>query len=157
MNADKKPTARPCKKLPELPPVIADGQQAAWCPDCDYYDGGMCSKPVRRDGSVACPFDGKVLPLREVAVEAANEVAESPPRPTTLEQAIKDRIVTRTGRRMQALTVERTNRQLVVRGTAPCYYVKQLALQGVLDVLHSDQGARVGFSFQVVVYRPGPT
>jgi hypothetical protein len=158
-----------CKKLLELPPVFTDWQQTARCPDCDHYNGGICGNPIGRDGNVACPFDDKVVPLREVAVEVANhqpskpldavscEVPQSPPRSKALEQAINDRIVSRTGRRIQALEIERTDQEVVIRGRAPCYYVKQLALQGVLDVLHSDQETKVGFDFQVVVCPPGPT
>ena len=149
--------------------MVTEWQQTAWRPDCDYYHCGVCGSPVRRDGSAACPFDGKALPLRESTAEAPDdspakpldgglgEVPDSPPRSEALEQAIKDRIVNRTGGRVQTLTIERTDRGLVVRGSAPCYYVKQLALQGVLDVLDSDDEAKIGCNFQIVVRSPGPT
>jgi hypothetical protein len=168
MDPDKKPTTSRCKKLPELPPVLTDWQQTAWCPECDYYDYGICVNPIRRDSNAACPFDGKVLPLREVALEAPHdhpgepldvgfsEVRESLPWSKALEQAVKHRIVDRTGGRIRALAIDLTDRELVVRGTAPCYYVKQLALQGVLEVLQSDQETKVRFNFQVVVCPPGP-
>jgi hypothetical protein len=169
MNAKAKPTTSRCNKLPELPPVLTDWQQTVWCPDCDYYDGGTCGKPLCQDTNTACPFDGKVLALREVAVGApydqprkpldagSCEVPESQPPSKTLEQAIKDRIVNRTGGRMQALTIERTDRELFVRGSVPSYYVKQLALQGVLDVLHSDHQTRIACNFQIVVRPLSPT
>jgi hypothetical protein len=67
-----------CKKLQELPPVVTDWQLQAWCPDCDSYYCGRCANPTRRDGNAACPFDGKVLPLREVAVEAPSEPRTGP-------------------------------------------------------------------------------
>ena len=72
MDAEERQTRSRCNKLHELPPVVNDWQQTASCPDCAYYDCGTCGNPVRRDGSVACPFDGKDLPLREVAVQAPN-------------------------------------------------------------------------------------
>jgi hypothetical protein len=74
-----------------LPPVVTDGQQKAWCPDCDYYDG--------------------------------------------------------------ALEVEMVDNVVIIRGYAPCYYVKQLALQGVFDVLGSFRTSRV----ELNVYGPEPT
>jgi hypothetical protein len=36
MNAQEKRTTNRCNKLHELPPVVTDGQQTAWCPDCEY-------------------------------------------------------------------------------------------------------------------------
>ena len=168
MSTKEKPTTSRCNKLHELPPVVTDWQETAWCPDCDYYDCGLCRNPIRRDSNAACPFDGKVLPLREVAVETPNdqpgkpldsefcEVPESQTRSRSLEQAIKDRIVIRTGRRMRALAIELTDRELIVRGSAPCYYVKQLALQGVLEVLHSGHQTTIECNIQIVVHPPGP-
>jgi hypothetical protein len=167
MDTKELPTTSRCNKLHDLPPVVTDWQQKVWCPDCEYYDCGLCSNPMRRDSNAACPFDAKVLPLREVAVEAPNyparkpldsgscEVPEGQSRFEALEQAIKDRIVNRTGGRMRALAIELTDRALIVRGTAPCYYVKQLALQGVLDVLNPDHRAKIECNFQVLVHPPG--
>jgi hypothetical protein len=169
MDANEKMTASPCKRLRELPPVFADWQQKAWWPDCDHYSDGQCSNPTRRGGSPACPFDGEVLPLREVTVETPDNQPRSPldvgpreaqeiqPRFKALEQAIKLRIVDRTGGRIRALAIELTDRGLVVRGNAPCYYVKQLALQGVLDVLNSDNQIKIECNIQIVVGPPGPT
>ena len=37
------------------------------------------------------------------------------------------------------------------------YYVKQLPLQGILDVLNSDHQTNIRCNFQVVVRPPGPT
>ena len=168
MKTEEKRTTNRCKKLRELPQVVNEWQQKAWCPDCDHYFSGECGNPIRRESNAACPFDGKVLRLREVSDEAANdqqrkpldgglcEVPASHARCKALEQAVRDRIVDRTGGRTKALAIELTDGELVVRGTAPCYYVKQLALQGVLDVLRSNQETKVGFNFQVVVRPPGP-
>jgi hypothetical protein len=169
MDATAKPSTRWCKKLLELPPVVADCQQTAWCPDCDYYHCGLCGSPGGREGNAGCPFDGKVLPLREVAVEApdnpprmsldggSSEVPESRPRSRALEQAIEDRILQRTGGRMRALVIVVTDRELTVRGSVPCYHVKQLALHGILDVLHSQLPTRIECNYQIVVRPPGPT
>ena len=131
METKDNPSTSRCKKLHELPPVLTDWQQTAWCPDCHYYDCGICGNPIRRDSNAACPFDGQVLPLREVTVEPPNdqprkpldsrlcEVRESQPRSKALEQVIKDRIVNRTGGRMQALANDLTGRELIIRGSAP--------------------------------------
>jgi hypothetical protein len=73
MDADERTTASLCKKMYELPSVFTDWQQSVWCPDCDYYNGGRCSNPVRGDGNAACPFDGQLLPLREVTVETPHD------------------------------------------------------------------------------------
>ena len=83
-----------------------------------------------------------------------SDAPKSQPRIKALEQAIKLRIVGRTGGRMRALAIQLTEGDLFVRGTAPSYYVKQLALQGVLDVLHGDQETNVGFHFQILVCPP---
>ena len=44
-----------------------------------------------------------------------------------------------------------TDCELIVRGTVPSYHVKQLALQGGLEVLRSDPELAVGLEFDVVV------
>jgi len=156
MKTKEKPIASRCKKLHELPQVVNEWQQKTWRPDCDYYDCGTCGNPMHWESDAPCPFDGKVMPLLEVADEAPNDPPKSPARSDALEQAVKDRIVDRTGRRMQALAVELTDGELVVRGAAPCYYVKQLAIQGVLDALHGDRDVKVKFNCQIVVFRRGP-
>ncbi len=70
MDAKEMRSTSRCNKLHGLPPVIADWQPTAWCPDWDYYGGGgQCVNTLRRDSDRACPFDGKVLPLRAVTVE----------------------------------------------------------------------------------------
>ena len=131
MDTKEQPTTSRCNKLHDLPPVVTDWQQKAWCPDCEYYRCGLCGNLLRRDSIASCPFDGKVLPLREVAVEPPNEqarkpldsrlceVRESQPRSKALKQAIKDQIVNRTRGRMQALANDLTGRELIIRGSAP--------------------------------------
>ena len=163
MSAEKASSTVPCKKLNELPPVATDWQLTSWCPDCEHYERGACVNPVRSDGSTACPFDGKELPLRAVAIEPKNNEAQSPEQkdpPKTsanqrpaqaLETAIKRQIAHRTGRRIQSLEVELIGSQLVIRGNAPCYYVKQLALHEVLEFIRSNQGFEVELILQLEV------
>jgi hypothetical protein len=58
-------------------------------------------------------------------------------RDRNLEQAIERQIDLRTWRRVHNLCVEAAGGRVVVHGCASSYYVKQLALLGVLDVLQS--------------------
>ncbi len=60
---------------------------------------------------------------------------EGRPRSAELEQAIKHRIVQRTGGQIRMLKVEVIGNRVVISGCASCYHLKQLALQGVLDVM----------------------
>jgi hypothetical protein len=66
-----------------------------------------------------------------------------------LERAIERQIVQRTWRRVQALEVEVTDNRVIVRGRASSYYVEQLALQGVLDVIGSAGAMRIELNIQV--------
>jgi hypothetical protein len=150
-----------CKKLHELPSVATDWQQTTWFPDCEHYDRGTCCKPSRSDDNTLCPFDGKTVPLREETVGLDNGQPQEPldaavrteperdPRCSALEQAIKRQIVQRTGARLQGLEVEVTDGRVVVYGCVLCFYLKQLALQGVLDVLGSN--AAMGIELNVEV------
>jgi hypothetical protein len=74
---------------------------------------------------------------------------EDPPRPVGLDQAIRHRIVQRTGGRIHRLEVEVIGDKVVVRGSAPSYYLKQLALRGVLDVLGSAGAACIELNVEV--------
>jgi hypothetical protein len=151
----------PCKKLPEVPSVATEWQQTAWCPDCEHYDRGTCANPARAGNDAACPFDGNALPLREVAFDPGNDhpkkrldaalctEQESQPRSVELEQAIKCQIAQRTGRRIRLLEVEVTHDRIVIRGRAPCYHLKQLALQGVFDVLGCAAVMRIELKVEV--------
>ena len=49
------------------------------------------------------------------------------------------------------LEVEVIGNRVVLRGCAPSYYLKQLALQGVLEVLDSSAAMRHELSVEVVV------
>ena len=151
-----------CKKLHELPSVATDWQQTTWCPDCEHYDRGTCCNPSRSEDNTQCPFDGKTVPLREETVDLNNGQSqklldaavrtepERHPRCSALEQAIKRQIVQRTGARIQGLEVEVTDGRVVVYGCVLCFYLKQLALQGVLDVLGSNAAMGIELNVEVV-------
>jgi hypothetical protein len=118
---------------------------------------------MRGAGSGACPFDGKALPLREVSAEpncdplqpvaASYKKRKDQPVSPGLANTILHQIVQRTGARIQMLEVEIVDDVVTIRGHAPSYYVNQLALQGVLDVLGSCCTSRV----ELNVYVPEPT
>jgi hypothetical protein len=86
---------------------------------------------------------------------AVHNSRESQARSQALVQAIRRQIVNRTGGRIQSLKVELMGAEVVIRGIAPCYYVKQLALQGILDVLGSAQEIEVELNLQVAVCPTG--
>jgi hypothetical protein len=71
-----------------------------------------------------------------------------------LEQAIKHRIVQRTGGRIRMLEVEVIGSRVVINGCAPCYYLKQLALQGVLDVIGPVDIMQIELDVQLLVNPP---
>jgi hypothetical protein len=161
MDTQENPTARRCKKLYELPPVVTEWQQATWRPDCAYYDRGTCANSAASDADEPCPFDGMQLPLRELALDADN-----PPRrfldarSTTvaprnqiqhaaLAQTIKRQVMQRTAGRIQMLDVEVSGDRIVIRGWVSCYHLKQLALQGVLDALGSPPRTKVELNVHV--------
>jgi hypothetical protein len=66
-----------------------------------------------------------------------------------LERAIKRRITQRTWGRIQALEVEVTGNRVIVRGRGSGYYVEQLALQEVLDLIESPGAMRIELNVQV--------
>jgi len=121
----------------------------------------MCGIAVGTDRNVACPFDGKQLPVQAVAIEATDDQPPEAPgtasgnpaavqrESTALAEAIKRRIMVRTWGRIQSLEVEQMGGGVVIRGGAPCYYLKQLALQGVLDVLGSARAIRIELNVRV--------
>jgi hypothetical protein len=53
----------------------------------------------------------------------------------SLLQQLERYVHLRTGRRVRNLTVENHSERVVLRGLADSYYVKQMAQQGVLDLL----------------------
>ena len=58
--------------------------------------------------------------------------------------------------RQQALEVKVSHDLVIVRGRAPSYYVEQLALQGVLDLIESAGTMRIELNIQVASPRSGP-
>ncbi|OWK37846.1 hypothetical protein FRUB_06966 [Fimbriiglobus ruber] len=52
-----------------------------------------------------------------------------------LDELLKESVHQRTGRRVTGLAVELVQETVVLRGRTGSYYVKQLAQQGVRDVL----------------------
>jgi hypothetical protein len=67
-----------------------------------------------------------------------------------LERAIERQIVQRTCGRIRSLKVEVTNNRVIVHGRAPSYYVEQLALHGVLDLVESAGAFGIELNVQVV-------
>ena len=58
--------------------------------------------------------------------------------------------------RQQALEVKVSHDLVIVRGRAPSYYVEQLALQGILDLIESAGTMRIELNIQVASPRSGP-
>src|SRR5437879_5434467 len=67
-----------------------------------------------------------------VAMIAREEASQQPAK---LEQVIRRRIVQRVGGRLQSLDVKVIDDRVVVSGRAASFHAKQLALQGILDVI----------------------
>jgi hypothetical protein len=80
-----------------------------------------------------------VMPVEEEVRSRADEI----------ERAIKDRIMQRTGRRIRALEVEVMGDRVMVRGRTTTYHLKQLALQGLLEVTEAVCSTRVEHTIQV--------
>ena len=74
-----------------------------------------------------------------------------------LERSIERQIVQRTWSRIHRLQVELFDGRIVVHGCTSSYYVKQLALQGVLDVLGSADSVCVDLDIQVASIAPRAT
>ncbi len=70
----------------------------------------------------------------------------------TLEQAVRHRIAQRTWGRLRQLQVEADAQHVLVRGSSPTYYLKQLALTAVQEAL---PGTRVELDIRVVKGAPG--
>jgi hypothetical protein len=73
---------------------------------------------------------------------------------TQLKQALEGQIVRRVGRRVRQLRVEVGAGRVVVHGRTASYYVKQLAIQAVLEVLDEANQALVA-DVRVHVELPG--
>lgn len=52
-----------------------------------------------------------------------------------LREALEHQVLTRTGRRVRDLAIDLAPDRVVLRGSASTYHVKQLAQQGVREVL----------------------
>ncbi len=74
-----------------------------------------------------------------------------------LERSIERQIVQRTWSRIHRLHVEVVEGRIVVHGCTSSYYVKQLALQGVLDVLGSADSVCVDLDIEVASIAPRAT
>jgi hypothetical protein len=63
--------------------------------------------------------------------------------------SIEGQILKRTWGRVHHLRVEENADRLTIRGSAPSYYVKQLAIQAVLDVLGPEAAPHVWVDLEV--------
>jgi hypothetical protein len=113
---------------------------------------------------LACPFENKPVPLRQLDVEANRDEPGQPKdsvangrdiesRFKTFEQIIRHAIANRTRGRIRSLEVSVSDERIIIRGRAPSFYLKQLALRGVLDVM--DLSNTVGVNLAVEVEAPG--
>jgi hypothetical protein len=75
---------------------------------------------------------------------------DSCPNYAEFEQKIKDGIARRTRVGIQRLAVTVTGDRIVISGRVPSYYLKQLVLQGALDVVRSASAFAFEFNVQVV-------
>ena len=82
---------------------------------------------------------------------------EVQPRLLERAKAFKHQIVQRTGGRVETLEVELIDDCVVVRGIVPCYYLKQLALQAVLDLIGAASATRIELNVQVLCGVRHPT
>ena len=98
---------------------------------------------MRRGHNLQLPT---TAPLQDLVLPPA----EDEPPSAELRQAIKQRIAERTGGRIQMLEVEVLGNRVVVRGCAANYYIKQLALQEILDVMLAAGAPRIELDVQVV-------
>ncbi|MBI3468942.1 MAG: hypothetical protein HY000_38550 [Planctomycetes bacterium] len=70
-------------------------------------------------------------------------------RNSELEQSIERQVIQRTWGRIHRLQVKVSEDRVVVHGCTSCYYVKQLALEGVLDAVGPAGAARVELDIEV--------
>src|SRR5262245_60718882 len=84
---------------------------------------------------------------------ASYEIATSAAREATpveiLEDAIRHRIHERTAGQIQSLDVEVTGNRIIIRGTASCFYHKQLAVRGALDAISSPNEFQIELNVDV--------
>jgi hypothetical protein len=149
-----------CDRIAEVPPLLAESQQTIGCPDCDNFSRGTCSHLKITSRNTSCSFNGRSLIPGKVAMNSNNHsserldpaVLEEPMHglwSAACEESIKRRIVQRTGGRIRLLQVETIGSRIVVRGLAPSYYLKQLALRGACDVLGTASANQIDFNVEV--------
>jgi hypothetical protein len=85
---------------------------------------------------------------------SANEASQ--PQSPAFEQRIRNRIVERTGGRVRALEVDHIEDRVVVHGCTASYYLKQLALEAVLEVVGHAGAGGVEFDIRVADSFPKP-
>jgi hypothetical protein len=73
------------------------------------------------------------------------------PRAADLEQAIKHGVAKLIGRRIRALEVEVIDSRVVIRGRVASFYLKQLALEAALAVIHPGGTDRTELDVQIAV------
>ena len=149
-----------CDRIAEVPPLLAESQQTICCPDCENHNCGTCSHLKYTDGDTLCFFDSGSLQFGKVIMNSNNRSSESSVsdalRESTgglwtsaCEESIKRRIVQRTGGRIRLLQVETIGSRVVICGSAPSYYLKQLALRGACEVLGSAALSQIEFNVEV--------
>jgi hypothetical protein len=83
------------------------------------------------------------------------ELQESLPRLANFEDAIRHQIVQRKGVRLGNLEIEATADRVIVRGAAASFHLKQLMIQGVLDVIGRHGTIRLEIDVEVAPVPPG--
>jgi hypothetical protein len=71
------------------------------------------------------------------------------PRRPSLEEAIRHSIAHRTKVRLPTLVIEVTPKRVLLSGSVPTYYLKQLALQGVFDAVGAARGIQIEINVDV--------
>jgi hypothetical protein len=72
-------------------------------------------------------------------------------RRTDFEEAVKRRIVHRTGGRVETLDVKVIDNRIVIRGCVTSFHLKQRAIHGVFDVIRAHSPGAVEIDMQIVV------
>ena len=85
------------------------------------------------------------IPIQALAAEARPFDVHA-----DLRQVVEANIISRTWGRIHRLEVEATEDRVVVRGCAPSYYVKQLAIQAVLESLSVSDAPLVEVEIDVI-------
>lgn len=115
--------------------------------------------PRSAGGEHVCPQDGMPLSLRVVTdsdcdsqeweCESSDVQPEIEPCFDATEHAIRDKILQRPCRRIQALEVDVSENVVTIRGHVTCFHLKQLALQGVFDVMGAGRNYGIELNIRV--------